>query len=98
MYSRVFAAEPLLRSRPKCLEKYGYCGKIAIAPCLRRAECQSGSDRVKIWGTTHLRIASARQAAPVPPRFVTNQGEEVGFGELGSAAVELASTLVALIT
>src|SRR5436189_3455400 len=38
MYSRVFAAEPLLRSRPKCLEKYGYCGKIGIAPCLRRAE------------------------------------------------------------
>ena len=30
--------------------------------------------------------------------FVINQGEEVGFGELGSAAVELASTLVALIT
>jgi len=88
MYSRVFAAEPLLRSRPKCLEKYGYCGKIGIAPCLRRAEMPVRSDRVRIWDTT----------APVPPRFVTNQGEEVGFGELGSAAVELASTLVALIT
>ena len=88
MYSRVFAAEPLLRSRPKCLEKYGYCGKIGSLPICAALKCQSGSDRVKIWDTT----------APVPPRFVTNQGEEVGFGELGSAAVELASTLVALIT
>jgi hypothetical protein len=62
--------------------------KIGTAPCFAVLKCQSGSDRVKIWNTT----------ARVPPRFVANQGEEVGFGELGSAAVELASTLVALIT
>ena len=72
--------------------------KSGSLPVCAALKCQSGSDRVKIWDTTHLRIASARQAARVPPRFVTNQGEEVGFGELGSAAVELASTLVALIT
>ncbi len=62
--------------------------KSGSLPVCAVLKCQSGSDRVKIWDTT----------ARVPPRFVTNQGEEVGFGELGSAAVELASTLVALIT
>jgi len=62
--------------------------KSGSLPVCAVLKCQSGSDRVKIWDTT----------ARVPPRFVTNQGEEVGFGELGSAAVELASTLVALMT
>src|SRR5437763_15490647 len=72
----------------KCLQHYGYyeTRRTAVA---RRAETPVPARTAQRFGTRR------RVSLQV---FVINQGEAVGLGELGSAAVELASSLVALIT
>jgi len=63
----------------------------------------AGLNAAKNYG--YYEQADARLGPPyyfghdsIPPSSVINQGEDIGLGELGSAAVELASTFVALIT